>query len=180
MRDLGTVNGTEVNGNVVEQVQLRSGDSIGCGKFDILFQPSSAQLEKLERDSRQVGHDKDAGGHGTLYLSEEEMASVKESLKKAKAAHFRPVDAYGKHTGSPIPLKRRITVMGRGAEIALRGWFIRPDHAIVTRNGDRYTIAHQSGLRRVFVNGSAVRVVTLQHEDLVKIGDSRYKFFDAV
>jgi hypothetical protein len=95
--DLGSQNGTKVNGRSVQEQELKSGDQIQIGKFVMIFErkaartvesdPKDKQIPKYSLDEERTGYlrkvsaiDGDAV-HSTTHLSADDLENVRRMMR---------------------------------------------------------------------------------------------------
>lgn len=185
VHDLGTPNGTTVNGRAAVLQALASGDEVGIGEFVILFNPSAEQLAKLEY--RIEFPEEHAGGNGkrpeTKFLGQEEIDHIRRSVNDDRAPHLRLIGNYGGgRPGRRFLLLENENLLGAAidADVPLVGAGVRPQHAVLTRDGDRFAIRHVAGYRKVFVNGRPIKWAPLKNRDQIKIGRTTFQFYDSL
>lgn len=192
LEDLGSQNGTFVNGERVAKKDLKHGDRIGIGKHVVLFEET---WEGMEQASPELpgGLKKPKGFMGDV---EHTMAVETFRTKKFQAAAGTPASAaagpgapapapegrrcylWDSKTGKTFDLVKPETSLGKGraADVALRGLFIAPLHATIRKASDGYYINHLAGWRGVRVNGRKIRDARLENRDLVEIGSYELQF----
>lgn len=184
LRDLGSENGVELNGERVEGAELRPGDSIELGKYAIYFEPSETQLSRLDRGARPslAARGDESEEAATATLREEEQDRARHERQRRQSAHLRRLDGRGRAL-ERYGLESAETILGRGPEVdvPLAGWLLRPEHALIEAGRGGYLLRPLGGMRGVFVNGAKVTAKhQLRHHDRIKIGKTTLRFFDAV
>jgi pSer/pThr/pTyr-binding forkhead associated (FHA) protein len=184
LRDLGSENGVELNGERVEGAELRPGDSIELGKYAIYFEPDEDQLARLERSARPslASRGEEVEEAATAILREEEQDRARHDRQRRQAAHLRRLDKRGRAL-ERYGLGGSETLLGRGPEVdvPLSGWFLRPEHALIEVGRGGFVLRSLGGVRGVFVNGEKVEGKRpLRHHDRITIGGTSLRFFEAV
>ncbi|MBW2733775.1 MAG: FHA domain-containing protein [Deltaproteobacteria bacterium] len=183
IHDLGTPNGTTVNGRAAVLQRLNTTDEIAIGEFVLIFQASTEQLAGLEYTIHPKGQAEELRHADTLHLDQGQIDRIRQGVTTERTAHLRVIGNYGGRPGKRFALLEQEVIIGRAidADVPLVEFFIKPWHALLTRNGDqRFTIKHVAGLRRVYVNGKRVREARLKNRDLIRIGKAQFQFFDAL
>jgi pSer/pThr/pTyr-binding forkhead associated (FHA) protein len=180
VQDMKTANGTAVNGRPVEAAVLRAGDTIGLGKYVLIFRPTAEQLDALELVPAREAPGRPGPAVETTYLRKDELERVRRQAVDELTAHLKRVDSAGGVSGR-YPLKAR-TVLGGGdeADVPLKGRGIAPAHAVINLGPAGARIEKISGLRRLRVNETAVKKSELRDGDRLRIGDNAFLYFDAV
>ena len=168
LEDLGSANGTFVNGTRVERRILQHGDVIELGAFHLRYlNPKVAAEVDLERTMlieglRGASVSRDAG---TI------DGNIPMPVAGTDRAHFprgRVWMGAGPRAGEVIELDRVVTMFGRAANCS----------AVVIRRPLGYYVAHVEGRRAPRVNGRPVGAESqlLRHGDIVEAGDERLEF----
>lgn len=182
VHDLGTPNGTTVNGRAAVLQKLAEGDEIGIGEFVLIFRATAEQLARLEYTVRPKGQDESARHAETMHLDQGQLQRIQQDVSTERTAHLRVIGNYGGRPGKRFALLEEQVIIGRAidADVPLVDLFIKPRHALLTRDDENFTIKHVAGLRRVYVNGKAVREARLQNRDSIRIGKAQFQFFEAL
>lgn len=180
VHDLGTPNGTTVNGRAAVLQQLGDGDEIGIGEFTLLFAPRAEQLARLEYRVEPKARPDSARHAETLHLGQAQIDRIREGVGTERRAHLRVIGNYGGRPGKRFALVEAETIIGRAidADVPLVDLFVRPRHALLICQEQHFTIKHLGGIRRVYVNGKAVREARLQNRDSIRIGKAQFQFFE--
>lgn len=167
--DLGSRNGTSLNGEPIERAPVADGDVIRIGKYDILFQRSTGEENPLEELDRTMivpcFHDRPA-----------------ERSRGEFSVSF-PLDApaprlYRRDTHEEHVLGKDRLVIGKSADADIRvGGLLSPRLAAeITRNGGDWVLNRLSSRRKVSVNGEETDNKVLDEEDLISIGADEFVF----
>ncbi len=146
IEDLGSTNGTQVNGKSIERWELTAQDRIDVGKFWLrLVEPMAVQAaQKTQMMSSKEGADK-------LYL-------------------------VGANQSVTVPVANEITIgKAEGVDVRTRGFFVRPIHARLKNTGDGTAVLTCVGKARVQRNGKKLQSVSLNPGDKVTIGNVRFQ-----
>ena len=179
VQDLGTSNGTRLNGKPVDFAPLKPGDAIQVGKHTIVFSPTEQQIQRLEQARRTLGVS-DRPAAGTLFMESGDIDSVMRGIEEQRSAHLRLVAAGS--ADKRYPLSRDPIILGRAidADVVLRGFLVSRQHATITNDSQGYRLSALSGMRAVRVNGRRVWDHRLRNHDEIRIGPNRFRFFDEV
>ena len=163
LRDLGSKNGTLLNGAPVEKARLVDGDVIGVGKYEILFQMPAvdgAAADPLDQ---------------TVVMPRARALAARDD---ARAPACRPAPRlFRKSILDDYALEKDRTVIGRGpgADIRMGGLFAPRACAEIVRAGSEFVL-RRAGRARVRVNGEETDEKTLAREDLITIGAEEFVF----
>lgn len=174
VEDLGSANGTFVNGQKITSHELKDGDEVLVLKHRLVFRvPKETVAPKVEIAANV--------GQKTMYI---DPASIAQA-------------AAGKPTGRPeaatprlrpcliLPDRKKMALeseeitLGSGADckIQVSGMFVGKLHArIVPEKEGQFKIVHVAGLAGTRVNGEKVTERTLKHGDEIEIGKQKLLF----
>ena len=158
LNDMGSSNGTHVNGVRVKKTELMDRDIITVGKHKLYFYDHQA-AEVQRRPTL-------AEGERTM-LVQEAQRGVVEVIK-------------GRQKGQRFDLNAVETSMGRGGEsdIRLSDWFVSKNHAMIERRGANYMIRDMGSWRHTMVNGTVVDQRRLEDGDVIQLGPTvQLRFF---
>ena len=171
VEDMGSANGTFVNGQKITSRPLQDGDEILVLKHRLLYRlPKEAAAPRLEM----------AGdvGQKTMYL---EPSAVAQAVAGKPAG--RPETASPKlrpclilPDRKKMPLEAGEIVLGSGPEcrVKLSGMLVAKAHAkIVADKEGHYKIVHLSGLAGTRVNGEKITEHVLRHGDEIEIAKQK-------
>jgi len=163
LRDLGSKNGTLLNGGPVTEAKLSDGDVIAIGKYEILF-----QIPTLD-----AAHPEDLDQ--TVIIPH--FRSRPEEAPKPERAEAPP-RLFRKSAMEEYAIDRDRLVIGRAKEsdIRLSGFFAPRVAAEVLRRGSEYVLRKTAGRGRVTVNGEETDEKTLEKEDLIAIGSEEFVY----
>lgn len=151
IKDLGSSNGTFVNGSKVQQALLTDKDVIGIGKHKLHFYNA--------RPVHETARPSFADADSTMVVTQIPVTAELEQIR-------------GKHQATLYPLNAEITRLGRGAQndIRLTDWFVSKEHATVTRMEDVFVLRDLGSWRHTFVNGERIEEAVLRHGDVIQVG----------
>jgi len=182
--DLGSQNGTKVNGQKVKERRLEAGDELQVGKFVLTYEfkpvrnvnDGTAEITSYNLDDertgflRKVSQTDGETAHATTMLSKDDLDKVR------KLAHLeesgRIIDP---NTGDSWRIGKNGLVFGKdGMDIAGAGF---GGSARVKWNGSAHEVEKLGGFFfSVKVNGTAVQTRALAPGDHVVIGKSEYTY----
>lgn len=124
IEDLGSTNGTKLNGNVITKTLLSNGDHIGLFKHVIHYIDDAHDYSKGEEEQQSTNDyaDDDA----TIMLNADQVQNMvsdyKQAEKKDAEVHLEIEDDKGQRD---LPLKDRPVIIGRNrhCHIQTGGWF---------------------------------------------------------
>lgn len=154
VEDLGSDNGIVVKGQKVKSVELNPGDEFSIGKYTLIYPRYASQAEGI---ATAMPRTTNPGLRG------EETMMMNNS--KTPPAVFE-------HRGQKHKMGGLIFNIGKADDAHLRitGLFVAGIHARVLRDpAGGHSIQHVGGLRKVLVNGKAVKSALLKDGDEVSI-----------
>jgi hypothetical protein len=145
LEDLGTRNGSHVNGRCVQVCALNDGDRITVGKYTLIVSSDAPHLDVPAVDGtggETLGFRAAAESHAALEAS----SSLKGFLLVGGAA------------GRACPLVRDTFVAGSASDsdLVLPGWFVPKKVALITRGFGGFSLISVAGDRHVRLNGRPV------------------------
>ena len=170
LEDLGTHNGTRVNGDRVERHELASGDRVQIGPFELVFLDDTTSVfgGKLVSDFPHYLAGATDRGDATFELSKAELQ-----------AHLRSVQ----------PLSERAALLhgdGTRSELGVRTWWFgkgldievgtKAKVAEIRWDVDHHVLVRHGFFAKVLVNGRKVKQHPLEPGDQLEIGDQRFKY----
>jgi pSer/pThr/pTyr-binding forkhead associated (FHA) protein len=179
VQDLGSLNGTFLNGNRINQAPLSAGDSIAVGKHTIRFlldRPGEAAGEPPATPPPPGGRVV-AKLEGTMILDTKLRRELQEKLASGRAAAPQAkkvgklIVLRGKTTATEYVLASPTSIIGKsaGAAVGLKGWFAPKVAAIINRQGESYFLS--STAKKAYVNGQPVAGrQELRDGDLLTLG----------
>jgi pSer/pThr/pTyr-binding forkhead associated (FHA) protein len=164
VRDLGSKNGTLLNGEKVENGELQGGDTITIGKYEIAFQVTTGEEGPSDTLDQTVIIPRFHGGNGT---KKEESVIEKVTFPRL----------YRRSEQEEYPIEGDSLVIGKSKEsdIRLKGLFAPRVKVNIHRDGPDW-IMETDGSRSVRVNGEKMEEKVLQEEDLIAIGSEEFVF----
>lgn len=147
VEDLGSSNGTLVNGRRVSRFELADGDVIQVGLAEMRFLDAGEVVEAVPEK---------AWGEDDLSLDDEIFLVIGGT----------------KRTGEVVKLPEGKTTVGRNAKHALRlqDASVSGDHAEIVRDGDRVTLLDAGSKNGTFLNGRRIDRSELHSGDEVRFG----------
>lgn len=160
IEDLGSDNGIVFKGQKVPRAELNPGDELSIGKYTLIYPRYAAQAEGIA-----TGVPRSA----SAALRGEETMMMSSS--KAPPAVFE-------HRGQKHKMGGLIFNIGKADDVHLRisGLFVAGIHVRILRDPTGgHVLQHVAGLRKVFVNGAAVKTAVLKDGDEIAIAGATVK-----
>ena len=164
IRDLGSKNGTLLNGEKVEQGELCGGDTIQIGKYEIVFQVTTGEEECADTLDQTViiprFHSGNAPGREDRHAEKDDFPRL-----------------YRRSEQEEYPIEGGSLVIGRSREsdIRLKGLFAPRVKVNIHKIGPDW-VMQADGQKAVRVNGEKMEEKVLQEEDLIAIGSEEFVF----
>ncbi len=170
IEDLGSVNGTSVNGTRVKRRILQHGDVIELGAFHLRYLDAKASSElDFERTMLIAGLETSAGPPRAASA----LAAHGVRVPRARATKVNfPVGRVnwmaGPRGGETTPLNRVVATFGTP----------RVQVAVITRRPHGYFVTHVEGRSFPRVNGQSIGAEprALAHGDIIEVGCDRLEF----
>jgi pSer/pThr/pTyr-binding forkhead associated (FHA) protein len=167
LTDLGSKNGTYVNGQLVETALLKDDDRITIGKYEIIFQ--------IPQDPDSCSQDMDQ----TVIIPNYHTDASKESMPVESCGPAQDIPRlYRQSDNREYELNERRTTIGKGkdADIRLKGLFAPRIRVEIAQKGNNYVLQRVSGSKKVRINGEEIDEKVLEEEDLIAIGTEEFVF----
>ncbi|MDD5328537.1 MAG: FHA domain-containing protein [Sulfuricella sp.] len=171
--DLGSTNGSTVNGTRVGRHILQNGDVIGLDAYQVKYINVKANPEMdfdrtlmINTSELEIGIPRDAAGK-----TGRSHAPV-PTARPSRRAGF-PLggvrDLHGKFAENEIELEQPLKTFGTAGQ----------QTAVIMRRPQGYFIAHVEGNKSARVNGQAIGegLQALQDGDLIEVGQEKLEFF---
>lgn len=176
--DLGSTNGTYVNGKLIKKHALQHGDVVTVGHHQLRFVEDDEQQDEFEKtmviqpSARPVEKLRDVAADAAATPS---ATGIRRALAEGQTA-FRPAKLQvlsGAFAGRELELSKALTTLGRpGVQVAA-----------ITRRADGYFIVHvdsESDGNFPLVNGSPIgaQARKLQDNDVIQLAGVKMGFFE--
>lgn len=182
VRDCDSLNGTEVNGQKVGRARLNDGDEISIGKHTIVFRRQGGQTVPAEETIQ--------GFDQTMIISSSAVRAQPRQPATPRPVQGPDTPPESSAGGKPrlvmrteygdriIEIKNgRLTLGSDGTnDIPIEGLFVARRHAEIVRDERRIVLRHLGGLRRVRVDGRAVKEIELTEGDEISIAGESFIF----
>ena len=178
LEDLGSSNGTLVNGDAVQKHALVRGDEVQIGKFSMVFLGDGREDRFYkgryvaylpQYDPRTVVPDDDAA---TFAMSVEALKAIQRSNRAVEQARIileRNPDKFW------FPEERGITFGGAGL-VPVQGFFTWGIPAEINWDGKWHVLENKAIFTRVKVNGEMIKRRPLVNGDQVQVGSTRFRY----
>lgn len=174
LEDLGSTNGTLVNGEKVQRHILQNGDVIEVGRYKLRFVNAKA-MPDMDFDKTLLipAFDRTKLRQEGAPIGEAETPSITTAVANARNVKtVSPLGAVrgisGEISGQEIELVRSITAFGK------------PDNtAIITRRPIGYFVTHVAGKKHPIVNGKSIGEdpFPLDNLDQIEVGLDKLQFY---
>jgi pSer/pThr/pTyr-binding forkhead associated (FHA) protein len=169
LKDLGSTNGTYVNGKPIRKQVLEYGDEIEIGKYTIQYVEKSEPGSLAHSGGRAVVAG-DGSPSPTGPTVPATLSGAPPTLDGNAIEGPRVRVLNGPSAGRSLALTKVVSTIGN-PNVSV---------ASIIRRGDGYDLAHVTGDQAALVNGisAAERSIALQHGDRIDLGGIRLEFLD--
>ncbi len=179
LEDLGSTNGTLVNGKPASKHILKNGDVITVGKHTLAFVALEAGSSAVKAAPEEKEMDK------TMIISPAAREAMRSSAGEDEAYEHMVLATVqyisGPLMGKVVSLKSSLTTIGKGdnCKIKVKGMLVGKQAAVITRRPTGYHIAYLEGMTKPKVNGETLTEAprTLHDGDIIEISDTKLEFF---
>ena len=160
VHDLGSTNGTYVNGKPIKQQVLRNGDMVEMGKYRIRFL----------LDAPASGYDRGAGFSNSAFTLDRQGGVTAPQSRPAPLAGSGGVVRVvtGPAAGREVALTKVVTTLGKPGVVV----------ASITRRHHSFVLAHVDGTQKPLLNGSAIGAepMPLKSGDRIALAGAEMEF----
>lgn len=174
VEDLGSTNGTLVNGELVKKHLLQDNDMIEIGKYKLKFVAEKINRPAQDDFEKTMIIRSPLAGHGAAPVAPAPAAAqapaAPMSAPAAAAARIGALQILtGSHAGKELELTKNLTTIGKTGEQV----------AVVTRRPQGYFITHVDGPRHPVVNGIELdaQAQALNEHDVIELAGIKMEFF---
>jgi pSer/pThr/pTyr-binding forkhead associated (FHA) protein len=180
IEDLDSLNGTFVNGKMIQESPLKNGDEVLIGKHILKF--VSTEVITTHEPAPVL---KKGAGTETMIIDSKVQQEILAHMSKEKAAAGegeaigRLVVLEGSTDPKEYDLTERVTSIGKdsSAKIRLKGFFAPKLAAFVNRSKEGYFISPASG-KEIKINEGAISTrYKLQDGDIVQVAGLKMHFY---
>lgn len=186
LEDLGSTNGTSVNGQETSKHILNNGDVVTVGKHTLTFvalddeAPIASPADEEEDDMDKTMIISSAAREELM--SSQGGATAKPSAASSVSMLLAKVQYIsGPLMGKVIELKSSLTSIGKadGCKIKVKGLLVGKQAAVITRRPTGYHITYLEGMSKLRVNGEVVSSAprVLKDGDIIELSDTKLEFF---
>jgi len=170
LEDLGSTNGTTVNGQPIKKHLLHNGDIIDIGKYRLRFLSDNGEAAT----GGDVDFDTSQPLKREFYGASPATIPVRQAPAPAEPAAASALIRIqsGANSGRELPLVKALTTIGRpGYQVA-----------VITRRPSGYFIAHVEGDVFPILNGVNIGSAahTLKDKDVIELAGVKLEFLSAV
>ena len=185
IEDLGSLNGTFLNGARVNQAPLTHGDVITIGKHTVRFSQDRPGVKVQAPAPKPEVEEDVAKLTGTMVLDTKMRRQLQEAFDKGKTAYASSQAARvgkltvlkGKTSEKEFLLTSGTCMIGKSDQcsVRLKGWFAPKMAAMITKQRETYHLSPAA--KKVSVNSLPLTTkVELQDGDLVGVGRVLFQF----
>jgi pSer/pThr/pTyr-binding forkhead associated (FHA) protein len=180
IEDLDSLNGTFVNGKMIQESPLKNGDEVLIGKHILKF--VSTEVTTTHEPAPVL---KKGSGSETMIIDSKVQQEILAHMSKEKAvtsegeAVGRLVVLEGSTDQKEYDLTERVTSIGKdsSAKIRLKGFFAPKFAAFVNRSKEGYFISPASG-KEIKINEDVISTrYKLQDGDIVQVAGLKMHFY---
>jgi pSer/pThr/pTyr-binding forkhead associated (FHA) protein len=170
--DLGSTNGTKVNGSVVKKQKLANGDRIEVGKVVLTYDDGSGASNEDEISLEEPA--------GAPSASAPSRGAASSGSSAGSSDQCMVVFAGGDQDGKKIPLDKPRVTFGRNAKntVVLSDSNASGFHCEIAREGGAYVLRDLGSTNGTLVDGEPVSEMALQHGARIRMGATRLVFVD--
>jgi pSer/pThr/pTyr-binding forkhead associated (FHA) protein len=173
IKDLGSTNGTIVNGEKVDEKVLNHMDEIWLGKSRLLY----TELGKADEIKEE-----DATGERAVMLKEEitrvsEEREPEMRLPADREFYLEMMSGAKKARSFNFPSGRVIIGRGDDSDLKLPDDEVSRKHSLIeVFSRDQIFLSDLASANGTFLNGVRIKTVRLKHGDLIRVGNTVVKF----
>ncbi|HUT56095.1 MAG TPA: FHA domain-containing protein [bacterium] len=169
VKDLGSKNGTLVNGKKVSEQRLHHLDEIKVGNARLLFAESEAQMERAPEEIAE----------SSLDVTKVDDKSKERELKLPRGREFFLEYMTGPKKGRSIKFEKARVIIGRGeeADLDLDDKGVSRKHVMIEiHSREQIYISDLASQNGTWLNGMRIRMTKLIHGDKIRMGNTVLKF----
>jgi pSer/pThr/pTyr-binding forkhead associated (FHA) protein len=174
VKDMASANGTFVNGQKIEECELKDGDLMLIGKHILKVEMGDGVKNISESSNKFKSSEIDNGTVIYDVQTRDKFLEKLESEKKPKNPKLTLDD------GKQSLIKSEYFTIGKryDADVIINGLFINEHHAVIQKQSDgSYKIINMGTfIKPVKVNGKVIKEKILVQDDLIQIGNFRFNY----
>ncbi len=174
LTDLGSSNGTFLNGRTVEEpTQLKPGDVVGIAKFELQFQDApQSEVQKMMGGMQDM--------EATMMVDAEKMAKAFQSAPDSTPTASGPrklVVLKGEAETKELVIERDVITLGKAptCDLVIKGFFLDKIEATLTLKNDKYFLVPMGGSVK-YNNDKIIKEQPLKVGDTFVIGKTIIAF----
>jgi pSer/pThr/pTyr-binding forkhead associated (FHA) protein len=174
IKDLGSANGTMLNGKVIQKAELSNGDEIMLGKYNLVFiaDGPEGRFYKGRFVEYMVKYDADPRSFddSTFAMSPAQIKQVQADATKARSARMTLAKNKNRFWHPEVqPL-----TFGDQGMVQVEGLFTGGVVADIGWDGKNHVLTKQGRLLKVLVNDQPITCRALRSGDNVRIGNTTF------
>jgi predicted component of type VI protein secretion system len=187
LEDLGSTNGTYVNGKLIKKHALRDGDVVGIGKHELKYVNEHATADDEDFEKTMIIRPGSASAAVAAARAAEEAGAAKTGNGNAPSAAATPADTPSAPSRMPLGKLQVLNGPIAGKELELTKALItlgKPgvQVAVISRRPQGYFLTHIEGDGKnnnyPVVNGVALgpQAYTMNHGDIIELAGIKMEF----
>lgn len=176
LKDLKSSNGTRLNGTKVQSAELKNGDEIMLGKYNLVFigDGPDARFYKGRYVEYMVKYSATARGvdDSTFAMSPSQIQQIQDDANKSRTARLSLAKNRSRYWHPEV---RPLTFGDKGM-IQVEGMFTGGVVAEIVWDGKNHVLNKQAMLLKVLVNDQAISSQPLRAGDNVRIGKTTFVY----
>lgn len=178
VRDLGSSNGTFVNGErVTAERALQAGDEISFGKFSLFFE--RILVDRAAPPPAAPRPTPSAQSDGTLHMAADEVQKLQRAAAQKRRAQL-VWESGGQQGTHYLESDTAGVLVGRSELCDLRLPSGPKHHVLLLRGAKGYEVRNLSWWHTMTVKGRGTKRAWLHNGDLVEVGGVKLTFMDEV
>lgn len=189
VEDLGSTNGTTVNGQEIKNHLLRHGDVVEIGKYQLKFIDEEVLSSIGTEQAEQAGFEKTVMVHPAALRALERQATKADNHLFATTAALEQsqTEVAAPVTETPIPMVGKVQVINgtsAGRQLVLNKALttlgkVGVQVAVITKRANGYFITHVEGKTYPLVNevSTGAQAFALNDQDVIEIAGVKMAFY---
>lgn len=184
IKDLGSWNGTFIDGKPIESRRLSDGDVITIGKHVLVFSDggqSSRDKQDLNKQDGVLPTSPSGPEYSTVFLNTQEQKAMLDQYDRLGNKIPLLVVKFKERILYKYLLKNKATTIGRdpGNRVVIDNLAVSSRHAAITADGNGFTISDLDSRNGTFVNKKPIKTCRLYNGDVITIGRHELLFEQA-